>query len=176
MIFCNRKADIDKVSKFLKKNNFNIVSLHGDMEQNLRIKSLEMFKDKSAKILIASDVAARGIDIDGISHVFNYDVPNNPEDYVHRIGRTGRAGKKGKGYTLFDDNDNKAIALIEKLIKKKVKKTTFDKIIFSQKSEKQNYDRIKQKIKNRSKSILLPEENYLNFKESGKIPDFLNTK
>ena len=176
VIFCNRKADIERVSKFLKKNNFNTVSLHGDMEQNLRIKSLEMFKDKSAKMLIASDVAARGIDIDGLSHVFNYDVPNNPEDYVHRIGRTGRAGKQGKAYTLFDDNDNKTIILIEKFIKKKVNKTTLDKIIFSQKSEKQNSIQIKQKIKNKPKPILLPEENYLNFKESGKIPDFLNTK
>ena len=176
VIFCNRKADIEKVSKFFKKYNFNTVSLHGDMEQNLRIKSLEMFKDKSAKILIASDVAARGIDIDGLSHVFNYDVPNNPEEYVHRIGRTGRAGKQGKAYTLYDDNDNKTIISIEKLIKKKVKKTTLDKIIFSQKSENQNSIQNKQKIKNKSKPILLPEENYLNFKESGKIPDFLNTK
>ena len=176
VIFCNRKADIEKVSKFLNKYNFNTVSLHGDMEQNLRIKSLEMFKDKSAKMLIASDVAARGIDIDGLSHVFNYDVPNNPEDYVHRIGRTGRAGKQGKAYTLFDDNDNKTIILIEKLIKKKVNKTSFDKIIFSQKFENQNLNQIKQKNKNKSKPILLPEENYLNFKESGKIPDFLNTK
>ena len=176
VIFCNRKADIEKVSKFLKKYNFKTVSLHGDMEQNLRIKSLEMFKDKSAKILIASDVAARGIDIDGLSHVFNYDVPNNPEDYVHRIGRTGRAGKQGKAYTLFDDNDNKTIILIEKLIKKKVNKTSFDKIIFSQKFENKNFNQIKQKNKNKSKPILLPEENYLNFKESGKIPDFLNTK
>jgi ATP-dependent RNA helicase RhlE len=146
------------------------------MEQNLRIKSLEMFKDKSAKMLIASDVAARGIDIDGLSHVFNYDVPNNPEDYVHRIGRTGRAGKQGKAYTLFDDNDNKTITLIEKLTKKKVNKTTLHKIIFSQKSENQNSNSNKQKIKNKSKPILLPEENYLNFKESGQIPDFLNTK
>ena len=146
------------------------------MEQNLRIKSLEMFKDKSAKMLIASDVAARGIDIDGLSHVFNYDVPNNPEDYVHRIGRTGRAGKQGKAYTLFYDSDNKAILLIEQLIKKKVNKTTLDKIIFSQKSENQNSNKIKQKNKNKPKPILLPEENYLNFKESGKIPNFLNTK
>ena len=176
VIFCNRKADIEKVSKFLKKNNFNTVSLHGDMEQNLRIKSLEMFKDKSAKMLIASDVAARGIDIDGLSHVFNYDVPNNPEDYVHRIGRTGRAGKQGKAYTLFDDNDNKTIILIEKLIKKKVKKTTLEKMNFSPKSENQNSNQIKQKIKNKPKLVFLPEENYLNFKESGKIPEFLNTK
>ena len=79
----------------------------------------KQYGDKSAKILIASDVAARGIDIDGLSHVFNFDVPNNPEDYVHRIGRTGRAGKKGKAYTLYDDNDNKTIISIEKLINKK---------------------------------------------------------
>ena len=145
------------------------------MNQNLRIKSLERFKDKSAEILIASDVAARGIDIDGLSHVFNYDVPNNPEDYVHRIGRTGRAGKRGKAYTLFDDNDNKTIILIEKLIKKKVYKTTFDKIFSSQKSSYKNFNPINEKNKYKSKTYP-PEENYLNFKESGKIPDFLNTK
>ncbi len=174
VIFCNKKADIDKVSKFLKKNKFNTVNLHGDMDQNLRIKSLQSFKDKTAEILIASDVAARGIDIDGLSHVFNYDVPNNPEDYVHRIGRTGRAGKRGKAYTFFDDSDNKTISLIEKLIKKKIYKTTFDKIFFSQNLSHENFIPTKEKNKYRSKTFLLPEENYLNFKESGKIPDFLN--
>ena len=176
VIFCNKKADIDKVSRFLKKNKFNTASLHGDMNQNLRIKSLERFKDKSAEILIASDVAARGIDIDGLSHVFNYDVPNNPENYVHRIGRTGRAGKKGKAYTIFDDRDNSKIILIEKLIKKKVNKTTFDKIISSQKFKDKNSNQLKEKLKRISKPVLLPEENYLNFRESGKIPDFLITK
>ena len=176
VIFCNKKAEIDKVSKFLKKNNLNTVSLHGDMNQSLRTKSLERFKDKSVKMLIASDVAARGIDIDGLSHVFNYDVPNNPEDYVHRIGRTGRAGKKGKAYTLFDDKDNKTIISIEKLIRKKVKKTTFDKIISSQKIPNQKSNQIKEKVKNKTLPIFLPEENYLNFRESGKIPDFLNRK
>ncbi len=174
VIFCNKKADIDKVSKFLKKNNFNTTSLHGNMDQNSRIKSLERFKDKSVELLIASDVAARGIDIDGLSHVFNYDVPNNPEDYVHRIGRTGRAGKKGKAYTLFDDNDNKTILLIEKLIMKKVNKTTFDKIISSQETSHNNTYKVKEK--NNPKYVLLPKENYLNFKESGKIPDFLKIK
>ena len=76
-------------------------------------RSLENFKNKSVEILIASDVAARGIDIDGLSHVFNYDVPNNPEDYVHRIGRTGRAGNKGKAYTIFDENDDKTIVVLD---------------------------------------------------------------
>ena len=174
VIFCNKKVDIDKVNKFLIKNNFNTICLHGDMDQNLRIKSLERFKDKSAEILIASDVAARGIDIDGLSHVFNYDVPNNPEDYVHRIGRTGRAGKKGEAYTLFDNNDNKSIILIEKLINKKVYKTTLNKIISTKKLFYENTNPIKEKSK--SKTFLPPQENYLNFKESGKIPDFLNTK
>ena len=131
------------------------------MNQNLRIRSLKNFKDKSAKILIASDVAARGIDIDGLSHVFNFDVPNNPEDYVHRIGRTGRAGKKGKAYTLYDENDYKTIISIEKLINKKVNKTSIS---------------IKNKNISKDNHFFLPEENYLNFRESGKIPDFLNTK
>ena len=85
------------------------------MDQSLRIKSLDRFKHQLAEILIASDVAARGIDIKGLSHVFNYDVPNNPEDYIHRIGRTGRAGKKGKAYTIFDESDDKNILLIESL-------------------------------------------------------------
>ena len=94
VIFCNKKNDINKVNTFLKKNNYKTVCLHGDMDQSSRTNSLEEFKNKTADILVASDVAARGIDIKDLSHVFNYDVPNNPEDYVHRIGRTGRAGKK----------------------------------------------------------------------------------
>tara|TARA_B100000524_G_scaffold294549_1_gene169221 strand:- start:205 stop:1485 length:1281 start_codon:yes stop_codon:yes gene_type:complete len=181
VIFCNKKADINKVSTFLKKYNFKTASLHGDMEQNLRIKSLENFKNKSVEILIASDVAARGIDIDGLSHVFNFDVPYNPEDYVHRIGRTGRAGNKGKAYTIFDENDNKTISSIEKLIKKKVNKMSVDELVSSvelsnQKSLQIKENKGKQKHKNKSKLDLLPVENYLNFRESGKIPDFLNTK
>jgi ATP-dependent RNA helicase RhlE len=144
------------------------------MDQNLRIKSLKRFKDKSAKMLVASDVAARGIDIDELSHVFNYDVPNNPEDYVHRIGRTGRAGKEGKAYTFYDDKDDKKIISIENLIKQKVKKTTFDKIISSQKSRNQNPNQTKEKKITMTKPVIPPQENFLNFKESGKIPDFLN--
>ena len=181
VIFCNKKTDIDKVNIFLKKNNFKTVCLHGDMDQNLRIKSLNRFKDKSAEILIASDVAARGIDIFGLSHVFNYNVPNNPEDYIHRIGRTGRAGNKGKAYTIFDENDDKNILSIEKLIKKRVKKMTIDKIVSSLELSNQNSIQIKknkskEKNKNKSKPRLLPIENFLNFKDSGKIPDFLNKK
>ena len=119
-------------------------------------------------------MAARGIDIDGLSHVFNYDVPNNPEDYVHRIGRTGRAGKMGKAYTLFDDNELKTIISIEKLTNKKIYKTTFDKIISSQKNSYQKTKSIKENNKKKDKNFLLPEENFSNFRESGRIPDFLN--
>ena len=120
VIFCNRKLEINKVSQFLKNNNFKTVSLHGDMNQSSRILSLEEFKSGAAKILIASDVAARGLDVAGLSHVFNYDVPTNAEDYIHRIGRTGRAGLSGKAFTLYEEDDEKNILAIEKLINKKI--------------------------------------------------------
>ena len=181
MIFCNKKSDINKVNNFLKKNNFKTVCLHGNLDQSLRIESLKKFKNRSAQILIASDVAARGIDIKNLSHVFNFDVPNNPEDYVHRIGRTGRAGKKGKAYTIFDKNDEKNIYQIEKLIKKKLNKISIDDFISSNKLSSQkisilNNDNSIINHKKKIKQDLPPVENYLNFKESGKIPNFLNTK
>ena len=147
------------------------------MNQSLRIKSLENFKDKHAEILIASDVAARGIDISGLSHVFNYNVPNNPEDYVHRIGRTGRAGNKGKAYTIYDEDDEKNILLIEKFIKEKVNKITIDKFLLSTENTKPKSIQNKKsnlKEKHKTKTKLLPVENFLNFKDSGKIPEFLN--
>ena len=178
VIFCNKKNEIDKISNFLRRNNFKTVCLHGDMDQSLRIKSLDRFRHQLAEILIASDVAARGIDIKGLSHVFNYDVPNNPEDYIHRIGRTGRAGKKGKAYTIFDESDDKNILLIEKLIKAKVKKIDINQIVSSKNLSNQKLIRVKKNmgkvIQNKSKIGLLPVEDFLNFKESGKIPDFLN--
>jgi len=169
VIFCNKKSDIDKVNVFLKKNNYKTVCLHGDMNQSSRTNSLEEFKNKSANILVASDVAARGIDVKDLSHVFNYDVPNNPEDYVHRIGRTGRAGKKGKAFTIFNDDDEKNILLIENLIKKKIKKLNMK----NQNITKNTDNKI---LKETNKPKLLPVENFLNFRESGQIPDFLNTK
>jgi ATP-dependent RNA helicase RhlE len=124
------------------------------MNQSSRTNSLEEFKNKSADILVASDVAARGIDIKNLSHVFNYDVPNNPEDYVHRIGRTGSAGKKGKAYTIFNQKEEKNILLIEKLIKKKIKKLNIEDINLNNKNSfikdlklKINQDKTKNKNK-----------------------------
>ena len=174
VIFCNRKIDINKVSIFLNKNNFKTVCLHGDMSQSSRIQSLEQFKDGLVEILIASDVAARGIDIAGLSHVFNYDVPNNPEDYVHRIGRTGRAGLKGKAFTFCDEDDEKNVLMIEKLIKKKIKTYSFEDVISEDNGTKNI--KIKEPTKNFKKLDFLPIENFLNFKESGKIPSFLSKK
>ena len=121
VIFCNRKKDIELLKKDLNKNNIKTIILHGDLVQSKRQEALNEFKNGSKKILIASDVAGRGIDINNISHVINFDVPINPEDYVHRIGRTGRAGKKGTAITLVLKKEAKYIEEIEKLIKMKIK-------------------------------------------------------
>ena len=132
------------------------------------------------KLLIASDVAARGIDIDDLSHVFNYDVPNNPEDYVHRIGRTGRAGKKGKAFTIFDENDEQNILAIEKLIQQKINKINLESLNSSNENFISNaIDELKTKDQNTPKgfkSKIPPVEDFLNFKESGNIPNFLSIK
>ena len=115
IIFCNRKTTVRDLAASLKRYKFRAGQIHGDMEQADRIRELDRFKDGTINILVASDVAARGLDVKGISHVFNFDVPWHPDDYVHRIGRTGRAGKKGKAYTLVTPEDEEAIASIEKL-------------------------------------------------------------
>ncbi|MBL8628634.1 MAG: DEAD/DEAH box helicase, partial [Rhodospirillaceae bacterium] len=119
-IFCNRKRDVDIVFKSLSKHGFNVVALHGDMPQPKRMEMLAKFKSGEAKLLVCSDVAARGLDISGVSHVVNFDVPFNSEDYVHRIGRTGRAGKQGHAITIATRHDAKALAAIERLIKQPI--------------------------------------------------------
>ena len=120
IIFCNRKRDVGIVHRSLKKSGYNAVELHGDMSQPDRMKTLQRFKDGDADLLCASDVAARGLDIAGLSHVFNFDVPTNAEDYVHRIGRTGRAGKEGRAFTLVSPEDGKYFQAIIKLIGKEI--------------------------------------------------------
>ena len=116
IVFCNRKRDVATVARSLIKHGYNAGALHGDMDQHARMKMLASFKEQSVTILVASDVAARGLDIPAVSHVLNYDVPTHAEDYVHRIGRTGRAGRSGTAYTLVSPSDKKYIASIEKLI------------------------------------------------------------
>ena len=115
LIFCNRKRDVDILFKSLGKHGFNVGSLHGDMAQSARFATLEKFKANELQLLVCSDVAARGIDIGGLSHVFNFDVPIHAEDFVHRIGRTGRAGREGKAFTIATPYDRLAVEAIEKL-------------------------------------------------------------
>ncbi|MEO1688283.1 MAG: DEAD/DEAH box helicase, partial [Pseudomonadota bacterium] len=120
IVFCNRKRDVDVVGKSLKKHGYNAAPLHGDLDQSLRMRTLDGFRNGEIRVLIASDVAARGLDIPTVSHVFNFDVPIHSEDYVHRIGRTGRAGRKGKAITLCFPHEQKHLDKIEELIGKPV--------------------------------------------------------
>jgi superfamily II DNA/RNA helicase len=115
LIFCNRKRDIGVLHRSLERHGFNAGALHGDMDQFSRTATLDKFKAGDIQMLVCSDVAARGLDIAAVSHVFNFDVPTHPEDYVHRIGRTGRAGRSGHAFTLAAPEDGKYVALIEKL-------------------------------------------------------------
>ncbi len=116
IIFCNRKVDVSELFRSLTRHEFSCGALHGDMDQRARMTMLANFREGKLQLLVASDVAARGLDIPDVSHVFNYDVPIHAEDYVHRIGRTGRAGRSGRAFTIVDKADAKYLAAIEKLI------------------------------------------------------------
>jgi len=120
IIFCNRKTTVRDLAESLKRERFKVGQIQGDMDQADRVRELERFRAGEISILVASDVAARGLDIKGVSHVFNYDAPWHPDDYVHRIGRTGRAGAKGIAITFVTPDDADAIANIEKLTKQKI--------------------------------------------------------
>ena len=117
IIFCNRKRDVATLHRSLLRHGFSVLALHGDMDQPARTAALEQFRKGEVTLLVASDVAARGLDIPDVSHIYNFDVPVHPDDYVHRIGRTGRAGRSGTAVTIVaGSNDAKAVAAIEKLI------------------------------------------------------------
>ncbi|RMH52590.1 MAG: DEAD/DEAH box helicase [Alphaproteobacteria bacterium] len=120
IIFCNRKRDVDVLAKSLVKHGLQAAALHGDLDQSVRTRTLNGFRDGEIKLLVASDVAARGLDIPNVSHVFNFDVPGHAEDYVHRIGRTGRAGRKGKALTIALPEDDKFLAAIEELVRREI--------------------------------------------------------
>ncbi len=121
IIFANRKTTVREINKSLQSYGFASGEIHGDMDQSSRIAELNRFKAGEINILVASDVAARGLDVKGVSHVFNFDTPWHPDDYVHRIGRTGRAGAKGRAFTFVTSDDEEAFSNIEKLTKSKVK-------------------------------------------------------
>jgi superfamily II DNA/RNA helicase len=120
IVFCNRKTTVRELARDLKRAGLNAGEIHGDMEQAERIRELDRFKDGGINILVASDVAARGLDVKDVSHVFNFDVPWHPDDYVHRIGRTGRAGRTGVAITLATSADAEALDAIEKLTGMKI--------------------------------------------------------
>ena len=126
IVFCNRKSEVDIVAKSLKKHGFDASPIHGDLEQSMRTRTLDAFRKGDLKLLVASDVAARGLDIPDVSHVFNYDVPHHADDYVHRIGRTGRAGKSGETYMLVTPADTRSLDKVLKLIGKKPNEVTLD--------------------------------------------------
>jgi len=120
IIFCNRKTVVKLVSKSLAVHGFSVGELHGDMPQSMRTETLTKFKNDEIQLLVASDVAARGLDIPDVSHVFNFEIPNNPEDYVHRIGRTGRAGRAGASFTLTSPAEKKNLGFLVKFLGKEI--------------------------------------------------------
>lgn len=120
IVFCNRKVDVDIVAKSLKRHGLNAEPIHGDLEQSKRMEVLAGFREGSIRFLCASDVAARGLDITNVSHVFNFDVPSHAEDYVHRIGRTGRAGRSGKAFTICSTQDERNFEDVKRLVKKDI--------------------------------------------------------
>jgi superfamily II DNA/RNA helicase len=116
IIFCNRKREVALLYKSLQKHGFAVGALHGDMDQPARTAALDQFRKGEIPLLVASDVAARGLDIPAVSHIFNFDVPHHADDYVHRIGRTARAGRTGTAISIVTPLDQKSMAAIEKLI------------------------------------------------------------
>ena len=120
IIFCNRKSDVDVVAKSLNKHGYDAAPIHGDLDQSHRTRTLEGFRDNKLRFLVASDVAARGLDIPAVTHVFNFDVPSHAEDYVHRIGRTGRAGRSGTAIMICVGRDEKNLADVERLVKEEI--------------------------------------------------------
>jgi superfamily II DNA/RNA helicase len=126
IVFCNRKRDVDVVAKSLSKHGFNAAPLHGDLDQSVRTRTLDGFRSGEVQFLVASDVAARGLDIPAVSHIFNFDVPYHADDYVHRIGRTGRAGRSGHTYMLVTPRDAKYMEGIERLIGKPLPRMTLE--------------------------------------------------
>ncbi|MGJ8588040.1 MAG: DEAD/DEAH box helicase [Yoonia sp.] len=120
IIFCNRKSDVDIVAKSLNKHGYQAAPIHGDLDQSHRTKTLDKFRDNDLRILVASDVAARGLDIPAVTHVFNFDVPSHAEDYVHRIGRTGRAGRTGTAIMICTPRDEKNLEDVERLVEESI--------------------------------------------------------
>jgi superfamily II DNA/RNA helicase len=140
IVFCNRKSEVDIVAKSLKKHGFDAAAIHGDLDQSVRMKTLEAFRRGELRLLVASDVAARGLDIPDVSHVFNYDVPHHADDYVHRIGRTGRAGRRGDAVTIATPADERNLDKVIRLIGQAPQEVTLE-LDWSQAKSRERGDR-----------------------------------
>jgi ATP-dependent RNA helicase RhlE len=151
IVFCNRKTDVDITAKSLKKYGYNAAAIHGDLDQSQRMKTLDAFREGELRLLIASDVAARGLDVPSVSHVFNFDVPGHAEDYVHRIGRTGRAGRDGKAITICSPRDEKNFDDVEKLIQKEIPR--LDNPVKTAKPEARTEEREEKKPRSRKSAV-----------------------
>ncbi len=174
-VFCNRKKDIGALKVWLSRKGLNVGEIHGDMSQDVRTKTLEAFKTDKITFLVCSDVVARGIDIQGVSHVFNYDVPMNADDYVHRIGRTGRAGQSGRALMIAVKSDDKFLEAIEKNISKKIPvleiETKQEKAPVKERSQPQS--------KSKGSAKKTPSKNNKNDEVTGfgnEVPDFFQIK
>jgi len=157
IVFCNRKSEVDIVAKSLNVHGFDAAPIHGDLDQSLRMKTLSDFRSGELKILVASDVAARGLDIPDVSHVFNYDVPHTADDYVHRIGRTGRAGRTGEAFMILTPADDRSYDKVLKLIKKTPETLDLELDVSELKSTpRQKEDRKRTRRDNRPRPIADP--------------------
>ena len=161
IIFCNRKVDVDIVLKSLKKHGHSAGAIHGDLDQKYRMQVLDGFRNNEITLMVASDVAARGLDIPNVSHVFNYDVPIHSEDYVHRIGRTGRAGRNGWAFMLCLPHEQKHLDKIEELVKNKIPRLEMPEMAVAERKPKQH----KEKPKKQAHPV---KDNSEHTKDSGK--------
>ena len=152
IVFCNRKSEVDIVAKSLRTHGYDAGAIHGDLDQATRMKTLESFRKGELKLLCASDVAARGLDIPAVSHVFNYDVPHHADDYVHRIGRTGRAGRKGETFMIVTPADDRNLDKVIKLTGKMPEEALFEGIDWSTLKTEQRHKDAAKKDRERSRS------------------------
>ena len=153
IIFCNRKMDVDVVAKSMQKYGLDAAPIHGDLDQSKRMETLDNFRSGALRFLVASDVAARGLDVPNVSHVFNYDVPSHAEDYVHRIGRTGRAGKSGTAMMICSPRDEKNFAAIEGLVKMEIPRMEHAKSGKTAEAETASEDRTEKKPARRGRTV-----------------------
>jgi superfamily II DNA/RNA helicase len=153
IIFCNRKMDVDVVAKSMQKYGLDAAPIHGDLDQSKRMETLDNFRSGILRFLVASDVAARGLDVPNVSHVFNYDVPSHAEDYVHRIGRTGRAGKSGTAMMICSPRDEKNFAAIEGLVKMEIPRMEHAMSGKTAEAETASEERIEKKPARRGRTV-----------------------